>query len=127
MYDFLSQIIPYNDPDLEKLYVFGKNLMPRILEHAPEATWSWMGMSGSTHYRLQKLGEQTLDLSSGEVIKLKPASDTGTGAAVDDEQRKLAEIVAKMNDLFAGNLTDADLVGYVTTIKGKLLENGKAG
>ena len=28
-----------------------------------------------------------------------------------------------MNDLFAGDLSDADLVGYVTTIKGKLLES----
>jgi type I restriction enzyme R subunit len=28
-----------------------------------------------------------------------------------------------MNDLFSGNLSDADMVGYVTTIKGKLLEN----
>ena len=30
-----------------------------------------------------------------------------------------------MNDLFAGDLTEADLVGYVTTIKGKLLESEK--
>ena len=28
-----------------------------------------------------------------------------------------------MNDLFSGELTEADLVGYVTTIKGKLLES----
>lgn len=125
MYDFLSQIIPYNDPELEKLYVFGKNLMPRILEHTASSLLELDADVRLTHYRLQKLGEQTLDLSSGEVTKLKPASDTGTGAAVTDEQRKLAEIVAKMNDLFSGNLSDADLVGYVTTIKGKLMENHK--
>ena len=41
----------------------------------------------------------------------------------NDEQKKLAEIVGVMNDLFSGNLTEADLVGYVTTIRGKLLEN----
>ena len=28
-----------------------------------------------------------------------------------------------MNDLFAGDLSEADMVGYVTTIQGKLLEN----
>lgn len=33
LYEFLSQIIPYNDPELEKLFVFGKNLMPRLAEH----------------------------------------------------------------------------------------------
>lgn len=27
-----------------------------------------------THYRLQKIGEQSLDLSSGDLIKLKPTA-----------------------------------------------------
>lgn len=124
MYDFLSQIIPYNDAELEKLYVFGKNLMPRLLEAG--------GGSGIivldsdvrlTHYRLQKIGEQQLDLASGGVVALKPASEAGTGKAPTDEEKKLAEIVEKMNDLFSGNLSEADMVGYVTTIKGKLLES----
>jgi len=76
-----------------------------------------------THYRIQKLGEQTLDLATGELVKLKPASDAGSGTTQTDEEKKLAEIVDKMNDLFSGELTEADLVGYVTTIKGKLLES----
>lgn len=124
MYDFLSQIVPYNDSDLEKLYTFGKNLMPRIADNSGGS--SIMELDSDvrlTHYRLQKLGEQKLDLASGEVVKLLPASDAGTGTPISDEQKQLAEIVAKMNDLFSGNLTEADMVGYVTTIKGKLLEN----
>ncbi|OYY94438.1 MAG: hypothetical protein B7Y41_06275 [Hydrogenophilales bacterium 28-61-23] len=123
MYDFLSQIIPYEDVELEKLYVFGKNLMPRI---AARGTFSILELDSDvrlTHYRLQKLGEQKLDLGSGDVVALKPATDAGSGKAVTDEEKKLAEIVGKMNDLFSGDLSEADLVGYVTTIKGKLLEN----
>jgi len=108
MYDFLSQIVPYEDADLEKLYVFGKNLMPRLAE-----------------YRLQKLGEQALDLAAGDIVQLSPATRLGTGAARDDEQVRLAEIVGKMNDLFSGDLTEADMVGYVTTIKGKLMEHAR--
>lgn len=57
------------------------------------------------------------------MTKLKPALDAGTGTAIDDEKKRLSEIVEKMNDLFSGNLSEADLVGYVTTIKGKLLES----
>jgi len=30
VYDFLSQIVPYNDPDLERLHVYGKSLLPRL-------------------------------------------------------------------------------------------------
>ena len=56
-------------------------------------------------------GLESLDLGTGELVKLKPASDAGSGKSQTDENRKLAEIVGKMNDLFAGDLTDADLVG----------------
>lgn len=123
MYDFLSQIIPYEDADLEKLYVFGKNLMPRISEHATSSILELDADVRLTHYRLQKIGEQKLDLASGDVVKLKPATEAGTGSAVDDEKQKLAEIVGKLNDLLSGDLTEADMVGYVTTLQGKMLEN----
>ena len=124
MYDFLSQIIPYNDSELEKLYVFGKNLMPRLL--GSEGGSSMLELDADvrlTHYRLQKIGEQQLDLAGGGVVALQSATEAGTGKAPTDEEKKLAEIVGRMNDLFSGNLSDADMVGYVTTIKAKLLEN----
>ena len=124
MYDFLSQIIPYDDADLEKRYVFGKSLMTRISERSSGSSILELDSDVQlTHYRIQKLGEQTLDLGTGELVKLKPASDAGSGKYKTDEEKKLAEIVDKMNDLFSGELTEADLVGYVTTIKGKLLES----
>ena len=123
LYDFLSQIVSYADPDLEKLYAYGKNLMPRIAEHDSSSILDLNSDVRLTHYRLQKQGEMTLDLEKGEAVKLKPASEAGTGKPLSDEERQLREIVEKMNDLFAGDLSDADLVGYVTTIKGKLLES----
>ncbi len=123
MYDFLSQIIAYNDSDLEKRYAFGKHLMPRITEHATSSLLELDSDVRLTHYRLQKLGEQQLDLAKGDVVKLAPASEAGTGTAAEDEKKRLSEVVGKMNDLFSGDLSEADMVGYVTTIKGKLLEN----
>ena len=56
-------------------------------------------------------------------MPLRPVSEAGTGRAQEDEKRRLTEIVERMNDLFAGDLSEADMVGYVTTIQGKLLEN----
>lgn len=123
MYDFLSQIIAYDDPDLEKRYAYGKNLMPRIAERFDSSILELDADVKLTHYRLQKLGEQQLDLSSGDVVTLKGVSEAGSGSAHADEQKRLAEIVEKMNDLFSGNLTEGDLVGYVTTLKGKLMED----
>lgn len=124
MYDFLSQIVHYDDPDLEKRYVFGKNLLPRIQERTTETSLLELDSDVRlTHYRLQKLGEQTLSLEKGDLVKLTPVSAAGSGAAAEDEEKRLAEIVQKMNDLFSGDLSEADLVGYVTTLSGKLLEN----
>lgn len=123
MYDFLSQIVPYEDAELEKLYAFGKNLMPRIAEHETSTLLELDADLKLTHYRLQKLGEAKLDLAAGETVALTPMSEAGTGKALTDEEKKLSEVVAKMNDLFSGELSEADMVGYVTTIKGKLLEN----
>ena len=54
---------------------------------------------------------------------VRPVSEAGTGRALEDEKRRLAEIVERMNDLFAGDLSEADMVGYVTSIQGKLLES----
>lgn len=55
-----------------------------------------------SHYRLQRLGQQKLDLASGEAQVLRPVSEAGTGQALTDEQCRLAGIVERMNDLFAG-------------------------
>lgn len=123
MYDFLSQIVPYEDAELERLYVFGKNLMPRIIEHDTSSILELDADVRLTHYRLQKLGQQKLDLGAGEVVKLPGISEAGSGKAKTDEEKRLSEIVSLMNDLFSGELSDADMVDYVTTIKGKLLEN----
>ncbi len=121
LYEFLSQIIPYDDAELEKLFVFGKNLMPRLAEAGRSGALSLDGDVQLTHYRLQKLGEQKLDLAAGEVVKLYGVSEAGTGSAPEDERRELREIVAKMNDLFSGHITEADFLGALTTWKGHLL------
>lgn len=58
------------------------------------------------------------------VEPLKPLTDTGTGALQDKEKALLAEILAKLNDLFQGDVTDDDQLIYVNNvIKGKLMES----
>lgn len=61
------------------------------------------------------------DVESGDVVALKGVSEAGTGVAVDDEKKRLSEIVAKMNDLFSGEISEADFLGSLTTWKGHLL------
>ena len=67
------------------------------------------------------MGEQALDLEKAEVVKLPGIKEAGTGAANEDERKELKEIVAKMNDLFAGDITEADFIGSLTTWQGRLM------
>jgi type I restriction enzyme R subunit len=125
LYEFLSQIVPYNDLDLEKLYAFGRNLLPRLALKTDSEAIDISEDVRLTHFRLQKQGERKLSLEEGETPYLIPTSDVGTGVVRESETGKLSEIVRKMNDLFSGDLTDADLIGYATHTKEKLLENRK--
>jgi type I restriction enzyme R subunit len=60
----------------------------------------------------------------GEPEPLKPLTETGTGTLQDKEKALLAEILAKLNDLFQGDVTENDQLIYVNNVlKGKLLES----
>jgi type I restriction enzyme R subunit len=125
LYEFLSQIVPYEDPELEQRYAFGRHLMPRLVNLRADSFFDLEDEVTLTHYRLQKLGTQVLQLQGAEPLNLKPVSDVGTGQVKDLESQRLSEIVGRMNDLFSGDLSEADKVAYATHIRGKLLENDK--
>lgn len=78
-----------------------------------------------THYRLQDLGAQAIKFvqEDGQAYKLPPITDLGTSEAREPEMALLRGIIAQMNDLFAGDLTEADLVTYARHISSKMLEN----
>lgn len=100
LYDFLSQIINYGDTDLEKRSLYLRLLRKRL--HKPDATdfidLTEVELRAIKHTRL---GEQTLDLASGDTIALKPVTATGSGQARDPRLVRLEEVLTKINDLFA--------------------------
>lgn len=97
--------------------------MPRLAEEGRKGMLSLDSDVELTHYRLQKLGEQKLDLEKAEVKKLPAIKDAGMGSAPEDERKEPREIVQKMNDLFSGDISEAVFIGAVTTWKGHLLAN----
>jgi type I restriction enzyme R subunit len=123
-YEFLSQIFAYDDPDLEKQHVFSKHLIPWLKTDA-DRTLLDLSTVELTHYRLQELEKQRLLLreTDGGEYKLKPMTEAGTATAHDPHLTTLQAIIEQMNELFAGDLSEADLVTYVQHITGKMLEN----
>ena len=77
-----------------------------------------------THYRLKDQGTRQLNFKEGGgPYNLQAPTEIGSGAGHDPVKARLSEIIQKMNDLFEGELSDADLLSYATHIRGKLLEN----
>lgn len=84
-----------------------------------------MDLSGVklTHHNLKDQGKRNLSIG-GDPVLLPPITGVGSGSVQDKEKALLAEIIAKVNDLFEGELTDDDQLIYVNNvIKGKLLES----
>ena len=77
-----------------------------------------------THHTLKNEGKRDLLYGTGEAPKLAGISEAGSGSIHEKEKALLAEIIARVNDLFEGDLTDDDQLVYVNNvIKGKLLES----
>lgn len=123
VYAFLSQIFDYGNTEIEKRVIFFKRLLP-LLEFGREREGVDLSKVVLTHHKLKNHGKRDLSLGDGEAEKLKPLTDVGEGEVREKEKARLAEIIAKVNDLFEGELTDDDKLVYVNhVLKTKLLES----
>ncbi|MCY0909840.1 MAG: DEAD/DEAH box helicase family protein [Sulfobacillus thermotolerans] len=124
VYAFLSQIFDYGNTAIEKRSIFFKRLLP-LLEFGRERDAIDFSKMVLTHHRLNDKGKRDLPLGQGDPVQLQPLTDPGTGEVRDPEKALLGEIIARVNDLFEGDLTDDDKLVYVNSVlKGKLLESG---
>ncbi|MBC7604696.1 MAG: type I restriction endonuclease subunit R [Ramlibacter sp.] len=122
IYTFLSQIFDYGSTEIEKRFLFYKRLIP-LLEFGREREGVDLSSVTLTHHSLKDQGKRNLSIG-GDPAFLPPIVDVGRGAVQDKEKALLAEIIARVNDLFEGELTDDDQLTYVNNVlKGKLLES----
>jgi len=123
-YEFMSQIVDYNDKDLEKLALYARHLRPLLREKLDDDDDIDLSNVALSHYRLSKIREQYIVMETEGVYGLKPGSDLGSGKAKDKKEEFLSQILARLNDLFmTDGLTENDLVNYAYTIRDKVREN----
>jgi type I restriction enzyme, R subunit len=125
MYGFLSQIFDYGNTDVEKRSIFFRLLHP-LLTFGREREGVDLSALKLTAYTIKNIGDPNLNLWTGNVVKIEPTNEGGTGAVQDKSKIALAELISKVNDLFEGDLTPGDKLVYVNdVIKGKLMESEK--
>ncbi len=119
-YDFLSQIVNYEDPAIEKLSIYLRFLAPTI---SREQLHHDIDLSGvDFDYLDQRAGQAADGRLSGGVV-LEPAKAGGTGTARDPELVALEQVIAQINDLFSGEHPDCSVRNVVTHIKDRLEES----
>lgn len=108
VYSFLSQIIPYADPDLEMLYSFGRLLLPHLPLERDTGIVKLGDEVGLQYYRLQRVFSGAIELREGEgEYGVKSPTDVGTGKA-KEKKAPLSEIIEVLNDRFGTNFTEED-------------------
>jgi len=123
VYTFLSQIFDYGNTALEKRAIFFKRLLP-LLEFGREREGVDLSKVVLTHHTLKNRGTAALPLAGGDAIPLMPLTEAGSGSVQAKEKAMMREIIAKLNELFEGEISDQDQLVYVTTVlKGKLVES----
>ena len=117
LYEFLSQIVPYEDRELEQLCVFAKHLHPLLRVDRLQQDDVDVGELQLSHYRLSKRAEHQLRLSEeGGEYTLKPGSDVGSGKPHDPEKKRLSEIIEALNDIFGAEVSDDDQLQFLSGI-----------
>ena len=103
LYAFLSQILPFADADLEKLYVFARHLrrlLPPDRDELPREVQRNIDMES---YRVQQTGSGRigLDRSTGVLDPIGPKDPAGPAP---EELETLSRIIAALNERFGLNL-----------------------
>ena len=107
LYAFLSQIIPYQDTDLERLYAFVRNLLAKLPPPGDGEGFVLDDEVALRFFRLQQMSQGSIDLSGGEADPLKGPTDVGTASAKDEEVT-LSSLIERLNERFGTDFTEAD-------------------
>jgi len=121
-YEFLSQIVTFDDPELEQLCVYARHLTPLLrIDRLLEEESIDVSELELTHYRLTKREEKRLRLEEAEGdYGLNPVSEVGSGKPHDPEKQRLAEIIDRLNDLYGAEVSDDDKLHFANGIADRI-------
>ncbi|MEH1017139.1 type I restriction endonuclease [Micromonospora sp. CPCC 206060] len=108
MYAFLSQVVPYHDDELERLYLYGRALLNRLPRRQDPSMD--IGEVELTHLRISKTGEHDARLDPEGEQMLPGFTGGGAGRQHDPEKVALSELIEAFNERFGIGLGEGDRV-----------------
>lgn len=107
LYSFLSQVIPYQDSDLEKLFTYLRHLALKLPKRRSGPGYQFDEEVELDYYRLQKISEGSISLNEGYATPLDGPREVGSGM-VREELVSLSRLIDIINQRFGGELNEAD-------------------
>lgn len=108
LYGFLSQIITWQDPGLEKLYAYGRHLLAKLPRRPGDGMLELADEVELSHYRNEKTFAGSGALAASETEPVYGVGDVGTAKPKDDHTTPLSTIIETINERFGTHWTDED-------------------
>ncbi|HPS79751.1 MAG TPA: hypothetical protein PLS53_16450, partial [Thermoanaerobaculaceae bacterium] len=107
LYAFLSQIVPYLDPELEILYSFGRYLLPHLPTGRETAPIKLSDEVELQYYRLDRAFSGAIQVADGDAAYVKSPMEVGTGRP-EEKKAPLSEIIHILNERFGTAFSEVD-------------------
>ncbi len=122
LYGFLSQVIPYQDSDLERLYVFLRHLAAKLPRRRSGPAYQFDDEVRLEYYRLQKISEGSISLQEGKARSLDGPTEVGSGLAREDEV-PLSQLIDVINERFGTDFNQADQLFFDQIVEAALTDD----
>ena len=107
LYSFMSQVIPFQDSDLEKLYSYIRFLLTKLPKGDRGPVYHFYDEVAIKYYRLQKISEGAIVMEPGACYGVSGPTAVGTGIARGDEI-ELSKLIDILNDRFGTEFKPGD-------------------
>ncbi len=123
LYAFLSQVIPYQDSDLERLYVFLRHLAAKLPRRLGGPGYQFDDEVRLEYYRLQKISEGSISLSKEYAKPLDGPTEIGSGLAAR-EPVPLSRLIDIVNERFGTDFNHADQLFFDQIVEAAITDQG---
>jgi type I restriction enzyme R subunit len=106
-YSFLTQIMPFSDVELEKLFTYGRFLLKKLPRTNQNDKFKLGDEVSLEYYRLQKIAEHNIALESQGRYELEGGGQAGI-RLTKEEEANLSEIIEVLNKKFQTEFNTAD-------------------
>jgi type I restriction enzyme, R subunit len=121
-YSFLTQIMPFSDVDLEKLFTYTRFLHKKLPKTSEQDKFKLGDEVSLEYYRIQKISENNIVMEAQGIYGL----DSGGAAGMrlnKEEEAELSEIINVLNKKFGTEFSTADKLYFDQIYEALIADN----